>query len=116
MLASSGWQHAPPARRSSLAGLGRATRLGVFCAIAIRRAIDCEWGCRDTLAVGQRVTVRVDPEDPHSVLVWSTSPAAPASGGAAGEDERLAKLERLIASGVLTDAEFEAQKAKLLGT
>jgi Short C-terminal domain len=67
----------------------------------------------DTLTAGQRVTVRVDPDDPRSVLVWATAPAA---AGAAGPAERITKLEGLRASGVLTEAEFEAQKAKLLGT
>lgn len=66
----------------------------------------------DTLNAGQRVTVRVDPDDPHSVLVWATAPPA---AGAAGPAERITKLEGLRASGVLTDAEFEEQKAKLLG-
>jgi anti-sigma factor ChrR (cupin superfamily) len=70
----------------------------------------------DTLAAGQRVTVKVDPDDPQSVLVWATVPAAAAAAHAAGPAERIAKLEGLRASGVLTDEEFEAQKAKLLGT
>ena len=44
-------------------------------------------------------------------------PPAPAPAGG-GMDDKLAQLEKLgqlKAQGVLTDAEFEAQKAKLLG-
>lgn len=62
------------------------------------------------LAPGQRVTVKVDPSDPQALIVWSTEPAP-----VAGLDERLAKLEELRDAGVLTDAEFEAQKDKLRG-
>jgi hypothetical protein len=62
------------------------------------------------LAPGQRVTVKVDPSDPQALIVWSTE-AAPV----AGVDERLAKLEELRDAGVLTDAEFEAQKDKPQG-
>ena len=43
------------------------------------------------------------------------APAAPAATG----DDTIAQLERLAAlkeQGILTDAEFDAQKAKLLGT
>jgi putative oligomerization/nucleic acid binding protein len=45
-------------------------------------------------------------------------PAAPAAPAAAGEDdviEQLQKLGQLRDQGILTDAEFQAQKAKLLG-
>lgn len=38
-----------------------------------------------------------------------------ASGGGASAADELQKLADLKASGVITDAEFEAQKAKLLG-
>jgi hypothetical protein len=41
-------------------------------------------------------------------------PAAPAATGADDMIEQLQKLGQLRDSGVLTDAEFEAQKAKLL--
>ena len=70
----------------------------------------------DTLAAGRHVTVRVDPDDRQSVLVWATAPAAAAADGPEEPATRIAKLEGLRASGVLTDEEFEAQKAKLLGT
>jgi hypothetical protein len=41
-------------------------------------------------------------------------PAAPAAAPAADPLEQLKQLGELRASGVLTDAEFEAQKAKIL--
>lgn len=47
----------------------------------------------------------------------AASPSADSSGS--GPDEQLARLQKLgelHASGVLTDAEFEAQKAKILGS
>jgi hypothetical protein len=45
-------------------------------------------------------------------------PAAPAAPAAAGGEDRIAQLKELgelHQSGVLTDEEFAAQKAKLLG-
>jgi hypothetical protein len=44
------------------------------------------------------------------------APAAPAPPAAEDPLDRLKKLDELRASGALTDAEFEAQKAKLLAT
>jgi hypothetical protein len=71
-----------------------------------------------TLVADAPVTVRVDPDDPQSVMVWATQPAAaPAPAQSeAGPAERIAKLDGLRASGVISEAEFEEQKAKLLGT
>ena len=44
------------------------------------------------------------------------APAAPASSGITAEDtQRLAELGRLHDQGVLTDEEFSAQKARILG-
>jgi hypothetical protein len=67
------------------------------------------------LVPGTRVTVRVDPADPQSLFVWSTPPAgAPVVGSATGtRAEQLAKLGTLLATGVLTHAEYDAQVAKL---
>ena len=85
---------------------------------------------------GDRVTVIYDPGDHSKAEVrfapapppapstplgmpatWS--PAPPPRAAAGGDDaaalEKLQKLGELHASGVLTDAEFAAQKAKLLG-
>lgn len=43
------------------------------------------------------------------------APAAPPVSGESAKLEQLKQLGELKASGVLTDAEFEAQKAKILG-
>lgn len=78
------------------------------------------------LTPGARVTVKVDPDDPQCVMVWGTgspsahasAPAPPtAAANASGEDPtaRLAKLQELREMGALSDEEFEAKKAKLLG-
>ncbi len=45
---------------------------------------------------------------------YEEQPAAPAAAPAADPLEQLKQLGELKASGVLTDAEFEAQKAKIL--
>lgn len=42
-------------------------------------------------------------------------PPAPAEGGMDGTIKQLKELGELKAQGILTDAEFETQKAKLLG-
>jgi hypothetical protein len=85
-----------------------------------------------TLAAGQRLTVKVAPDDPQCVMLWNTPHAAggadpdtgqPLAAAAAptpapSSADRIARLEKLgqlRASGVLTDEEFEAQKAKILG-
>ncbi|HEY1282447.1 MAG TPA: SHOCT domain-containing protein [Acidimicrobiales bacterium] len=50
--------------------------------------------------------------------VANAQAAAPPPAAAPSEDDTIAQLERLAAlkqQGILTDAEFEAQKAKLLG-
>jgi hypothetical protein len=90
--------------------------------------------------IGQGVTlpIKVDPNDPAKIAIdWDSAqrahdrgevrpaggsgfapaPARAASGGEPGGDQ-LAELERLAKlrdSGALTDAEFEQQKAKILG-
>jgi hypothetical protein len=92
-----------------------------------------------TLAVGQRVTVRVARDDAQAVMLWNTPHAA---GGASPDtgrtlaspapvapepppraqsehSERITMLERLSemhASGALTDAEFDAAKSRILGS
>ncbi|HEY2770900.1 MAG TPA: SHOCT domain-containing protein [Solirubrobacteraceae bacterium] len=87
-----------------------------------------------TLAVGQRVTVRVARDDAQAVMLWNTPhaaggadpstgrpvdspPAAPAQAQSPAND-RLTMLERLSelrATGALSDAEFDVAKARLLG-
>ena len=94
----------------------------------------------DAIALEGTIPVRVDREDPEKVAIdwdglraeeereaearraglasmgpWSGQAAAPA--GAAGGDDVVSRLERLAAlhaSGALTDAEFTAQKQRVL--
>jgi hypothetical protein len=85
--------------------------------------------------IGQGVTLplKVDPNDPSKIAIdWDSAGTAPARGevrvadgsggfkpaaGSGGDSvaelERLAKLKE---AGALTDAEFEQQKAKILGS
>lgn len=87
-----------------------------------------------SIGAGVTLPIKVDPNDPAKIAIdWERAAQAPARGevrpvagagfspapaqSAAGGDtvaelERLAKLRD---SGALTDAEFEAQKAKILG-
>ena len=85
-----------------------------------------------TLGPGVKLPIKVDPEDPAKIAIdWNSAGQAPdrgevrvsdgqggfqAAGGGSGDKvadlERLAKLKE---SGALSDAEFEAEKAKLLG-
>jgi hypothetical protein len=81
-----------------------------------------------TLAAGQRVTVKVASDDPQCLMLWNTPHAAggadpdtgralePTGPGASTEDRiaRLEKLGELRDAGVLTEDEFQAQKAKIL--
>ena len=89
-----------------------------------------------TLGAGVSLPVKVDPNDPAKIAIdWDAAQKAPArgevrsAGGAApppapaqtpsaGGSDSVAELERLAKlkeSGALTDAEFEQQKAKILG-
>jgi hypothetical protein len=90
-----------------------------------------------TLGPGVSLPVKVDQNDPSKIAIdWDSAPQGPAqgevrpvagSGGfapapavpSAGGEDHLAELERLAKlrdSGALTDAEFEQQKAKILGS
>jgi Short C-terminal domain len=88
-----------------------------------------------TLGQGVTLPVKVDPNDPAKVAIdWDSAQRAPARGevrpvGGSGftpapspsapSGDSLAELERLAKlrdSGALTDAEFEQQKAKILGS
>lgn len=89
--------------------------------------------------LGQGVTlpVKVDPNDPAKIAIdWQTAESGPArgevrpiggapgfapapapSGGTASSDSigKLERLAKLRDSGAITDAEFEREKAKILG-
>jgi hypothetical protein len=89
-----------------------------------------------TLGPGVTLPIRVDPDDPAKIAIdWQSAPQGPGRGEVrpvgdtgfspapapaaptAGGDS-VAELERLVKlrdSGALTDAEFEHQKARLLG-
>ena len=90
-----------------------------------------------SLGPGVALPVKVDQNDPAKIAIdWDSAPAAPAAGevrpvagsggfapvppaSAGGGGDSLAELERLAKlrdSGALTDAEFEQQKAKILGS
>ena len=89
-----------------------------------------------TLGTGVTLPIKVDPNDPAKIAIdWDSAekpaapgeirpvggdgfvpapaPAADSGGDPVAELERLAKLRD---SGALTDAEFEQQKAKILGS
>jgi hypothetical protein len=63
--------------------------------------------------VSRRQAERWGAEDAQAQGAYEPQPAAPAAP-AADPLEQLKQLGELKASGVLTDAEFEAQKAKIL--
>ncbi len=81
-----------------------------------------------TLADGQRMTVKVAPDDPQCLMLWNSPHAAGGADPDTGRplaatapepssDDRIAKLEKLGElrdAGVLTEDEFQAQKAKIL--
>lgn len=90
-----------------------------------------------SLGQGVSLPVKVDQNDPAKIAIdWDSAPRGPAAGevrpgagsggfapapapGAGGGGDHLADLERLAKlrdSGALTDAEFEQQKAKILGS
>jgi hypothetical protein len=87
-----------------------------------------------TLGQGVTLPIKVDPNDPAKIAIdWDSAGQAPQRGqvrpvagqgfapapvAGSGGDDDLAELERLAKlrdSGALTDAEFEQQKAKVLG-
>ena len=93
-----------------------------------------------TLGQGVTLPVKVDPNDPAKIAIdweaartapqrgdvrpvggsgFSPAPAAPPEPEPTGGGDQIAELERLAKlrdSGALTDAEFEQQKAKILGS
>ncbi|HET9121858.1 MAG TPA: SHOCT domain-containing protein [Solirubrobacterales bacterium] len=88
-----------------------------------------------TIGQGVSLPIRVDPNDPAKIAIdWDAAHSAPARGevrpvGGSGftpaptpapsGGDHIAELERLAKlrdSGALTDAEFEQEKAKILGS
>jgi hypothetical protein len=71
-----------------------------------------------SLSPGAPCTLKVDPADPQSVLLFDYgpdwTPAAPPPP-ADPADERIAKLEALHAQGLITDDEIAARKKEILG-
>jgi hypothetical protein len=53
-------------------------------------------------------------QEPQQAYEQAPTPAAPAASGTDDKLAQLKELGELKSSGVLTDAEFEAQKAKIL--
>jgi hypothetical protein len=89
-----------------------------------------------TIGQGVALPIKVDPDDPSKIAIdWESSQRAPARGAVrpvgdsgftpapaaepeSGGGDQIAELERLAKlrdSGALTEAEFEQQKAKILG-
>jgi hypothetical protein len=89
-----------------------------------------------TLGQGVSLPIKVDPNDPAKIAIdWESAQSAPQRGevrpvggsgfspapapAPSGGGDNLAELERLAKlrdSGALTDAEFEQQKARILGS
>jgi hypothetical protein len=90
-----------------------------------------------TLGQGVSLPIKVDPDDPAKIAIdWESAqsapqrgelrpvggsgfapaPAPPPAGGGGNHVAELERLAKLRDSGALTDAEFEQQKAKILGS
>jgi hypothetical protein len=72
----------------------------------VRRRQDAKFAERDAQSAAQR----------DQAYQEQTAPPAPAAPAAADPLEQLKTLGELKAQGVLTEAEFAAQKAKILGS
>jgi hypothetical protein len=66
--------------------------------------------------VSRRQAERWYGDDQQQQQQYAEEPGAPAAAPAADPLEQLKQLGELKAQGVLTDAEFEAQKAKILAS
>jgi hypothetical protein len=129
-----------PARGAQWFNLGLDLEVSVPGRQAYRVANSYMVPASATLGQGVTLPVKVDPNDSSRIAIdWDAAPQGPTPGqvrpvagsggfvsapapapasGAAGGDH-LAELERLAKlrdSGALTDAEFEQQKAKILGS
>jgi hypothetical protein len=81
---------------------------------ATRNAVNRRQAKRNVRAYSQAQ----QPVQGQQVVYASPPPAAPAPAAPASQDDTIAQLERLGAlknQGVLTEEEFQAQKAKILG-
>jgi hypothetical protein len=65
------------------------------------------------LKVGDRVTVRADPDDQQSVMLWG-APNQPRADASMDRIAQLEALQRLHENGVLTEDEFQSHKARIL--
>jgi hypothetical protein len=88
---------------------------GTATAVAgrVRRRQDAKFVDRDAETAAQRDEAYTDQVQPQAPAAPATEPVAPADATADRLDQ-LKTLGELKQSGVLTDAEFEAQKAKIL--
>lgn len=92
-------------------GMAR-TAAVVGTATATRNAVDRRQADKNVQAYAKAME-SVQPPPPQTVYVEAPPPASPPT-----QEDVIAQLERLgalKAQGILTDEEFQAQKAKLLG-
>jgi hypothetical protein len=71
-------------------------------------------GAAEKFPVGAAIPVRVDPDDPQSLLVWGSAETAAGPSPESSRLERLEKLGEQRKSGAISDTEFEQQKAAIL--
>jgi Short C-terminal domain len=71
-------------------------------------------GAAEKFAAGSEIPVRVDPDDPQSLLVWGSAESAAAPTAESSRLERLEKLGEQRKSGAMTEEEFQRQKAAIL--
>lgn len=98
-------------RRRSL--LGSVARTAVITKTASRVAHN--EAARAEAKRAQAQPQEVAPPQVHVVQVPAAEPAAPAAGGAGDVIAQLKQFAELRDAGILTEEEFAAQKAKLLG-
>ena len=94
----------------------------------LRRKLEAVLGCElvpgSTIQVAQgdpalqmRIMQTIQQHQMEKAMAAAPAPAAPATSAAGGDDmiSQLERLSALRASGALTEEEFEAQKARILG-
>ncbi|WP_328521045.1 SHOCT domain-containing protein [Kribbella sp. NBC_00359] len=80
----------------------------------VRRHQDEKFAQRDADTAATRDQAYYEDTQPQESAAPAPAPAAPAADTTADRLDQLKTLGELKQSGVLTDAEFEAQKAKIL--